>query len=99
LKVAGIEDLSVIPNTCLPEHADVKSILMIYSLECFLFKRMNQASRDKDSSAVKTLGPYAVAISKIIDSVEFNRRDKIQGKFVCYRGFVLPSKVIKKWMK
>ena len=77
----------------------MKTILFMYSLECFLFKRMNRASRDKDSSAIKTLGPYAVAISKIINSVQQKRLDKRVGQFTCFRGMALPQKIIQKWCK
>ena len=70
LKVAGIDNLKTVPNTSDPNHAHVKTILFIYSMECFLFKKLNKASRDKDQSVIKTLGPYAVAMSKIIDSVQ-----------------------------
>ena len=52
-----------------PEHSDVKAIMFMYSLDCFLFGRLNKISRDKDSSAIETLGPFAVALTKIIDSV------------------------------
>jgi hypothetical protein len=52
LKVAGIKNLKSMPNTSDPEHTDVKTILFMYSLECFLFKRMNKASREKDSSSI-----------------------------------------------
>lgn len=67
IQVAGVENLKSVPNTTDPEHFHVKTILFIYSLECFLFKKLNKASRDKDQSVIQTLGPYAVAISKIID--------------------------------
>lgn len=53
-----------------PEHEDVKAIMFMYSLDCFLFGRLNKISRDKDSSAIETLGPFAVALTKIINSVQ-----------------------------
>ena len=62
----GITDLGQIPNTSNPEHPHVKAILYMYSLDSFLFDRLNQSSRDQDSSAVRTLGPFAVALTKII---------------------------------
>ena len=67
--VAGIDNPNAVPNTSDPEHCHVKTILFIYSLDCFLFKKLNKASRDKDSSVIATLGPFAVAISKIIDKI------------------------------
>ena len=41
LKAAGIHDLSEVPNTSDPEHPHVKAILFIYSLDSFLFDRLN----------------------------------------------------------
>ena len=65
------------PNTTDPEHKDVKAIIFMYSLDSFLFGRLNQISRDKDPSAVQTLGPFAVALTKIINKVQRNRNDRI----------------------
>ena len=80
IQIAGIDKLNVVPNTSDPEHVHVKTILFIYSLESFLFKKLNLASRQKDSSVIATLGPFAVAISKIIDQVQKNRVDKMLEK-------------------
>lgn len=66
-------------------------------MESFLFKRLNRASRDKDITAIKTLGPYAVAASCIINGVQSKRLDKIVGKFVCYRGIALTPELVKEW--
>lgn len=41
LKLAGIEDLDCVPELTDPESIDVKVILIMYSLESFLFKRLN----------------------------------------------------------
>ena len=70
IQAAGINDLKVFPNTSDPEHPDVKAILFIYTMESFLFKKLNRASREKDASVIKTLGPFAVVISRVIDSVQ-----------------------------
>lgn len=48
VRAAGVGDLKKVPNTSDPKHAHVKIILLIYSMECFLFKKLNRASRDKD---------------------------------------------------
>ena len=45
LKVQGIKDLSKVPVTNDPNHKDVKAILFLYSLESFLYVRLNQISR------------------------------------------------------
>ena len=63
----GIDDLNKIPNTTDPEHKDVKAIIFMYFLDSFLFGRLNKISRDKDSTAVETLGPFAVALTKVIN--------------------------------
>jgi hypothetical protein len=68
--VSGIEDLSLVPNTSDPEHPHVKAILFIYSMESFLFKRLNEASRSKDPHSLKTLGPYATALTMVINQVK-----------------------------
>jgi hypothetical protein len=67
LKVAGINDLNRVPEVSHPEHSDVKAVMFMYSMESFLYKRINKIQRDKDSSAIHTLGPFAVALTKIIE--------------------------------
>ena len=63
IKTVGIDDLSEVPNTSDPNHPHVKAILYMYSLDSFLFDRLNQSQRDQDSSVVETLGPFAVALT------------------------------------
>lgn len=48
LSLAGITDLNKVPILTDPEHIDVKVILTMYSLESFLFKRLNQSCRDQE---------------------------------------------------
>ena len=90
LETAGIEDLNKVPSLTDPDHKDVKIILVIYSLESFLFKRLNQSCRDQDTSAIKTLGPFAVALTKIINHIQSKRKDSVKGEFTCYSGLALP---------
>lgn len=97
LKAAGIYDFSEIPITSDPEHNHVKAVLFMYSLDSFLFDRLNQSSRDQDFSVIDTLGPFAVALTKIINSVERKRADKYMDPFVCYRGISLPVHKIEEW--
>lgn len=59
-------NLDKVPRTSDPYHKDVKTCLFIYSMESFLYKRINQISRDKDISAIQTLGPFAVILGRII---------------------------------
>jgi hypothetical protein len=37
IKIAGIEKVDSVPQLTDPEHRDVKAILIMYSLESFLF--------------------------------------------------------------
>lgn len=41
-------------------------IMKIYSLETFVYRTVNYASRDRDESKIKNLGPYAYLLSKIL---------------------------------
>ena len=41
LKLAGVKDLQRVPVTDDPNHEDVKTILYIYSMESFLYNRIN----------------------------------------------------------
>ena len=77
----------------------MKAIVFLYSMESFLFVRINQLSRKKEMSAIETLGPYSVGLTMVINSIEAKRTDKIIGKFTCYRGLVLSRDKIKEWAK
>jgi hypothetical protein len=68
LRVAKIDDLHAVPNVSDPDHKDAKTILFIYSMESFLYGRINKASREYDATSIKTLGPYTVALTRIINS-------------------------------
>lgn len=97
VRVGGVTDMDSVPKFDKPEHDDVKLILIMYSFESFLFNRLNQACRDKDGTAISTLGPYAVALTKVINSVQTARSTKINGPIICYRGLSLKSNVIEEW--
>ena len=99
MAAAGIDDLTKVPNTEDPNSQDVKAIMFLYSMETFLYPRLNKISRDKDTSSILTLGPFAVALTKVIDKGQSTRNDKIEGEFICYRGLALPPFLIKKWKK
>ena len=60
------------PNTNDFDGPDVKAAMYMYSMESFLYKRINKVAIDKDYQSVKTLGPFSVLISKIIE--KSNRR-------------------------
>jgi hypothetical protein len=44
-EISGIQDLTRVPQIDDPEHSDVKAIVFVYSMESFLFIRLNQISR------------------------------------------------------
>ena len=46
LKLGGINELDQVPQLKNPDHKDVKAILIMYSLESFLFKRLNESCRE-----------------------------------------------------
>lgn len=66
LKIAGIENLQVLPVYKDPHHVHVKVALFMYSMESFLYPMLNRVSREKDTSAIKTIGPFAALLSRII---------------------------------
>ena len=63
LELSGIKNLDTIPKLTDPESIDVKVILNFYSLESFLFKKLNRSSREQDISVISTIGPFAVALN------------------------------------
>ena len=50
------------------EHPFVKLLIYIYTMETFIFREMNKASRSKDLEKIKFYGPFASALSFIIHS-------------------------------
>ena len=69
LEVAGVSNLDRVPLLKHPKHNDVKAVMIMYSLDSFLFERLNKCSRDKDNSVIATLGPYAVALTTVINGI------------------------------
>ena len=49
-----------------PDHPFVKTLLYIYSMESFIFREMNRASRMKDTSQIKYYGAFASALGFIV---------------------------------
>lgn len=45
-----------------PKHSVTKLLLYIYTIECFIYRTMNNASREADQTKIRTLGPYACAL-------------------------------------
>ena len=46
-----------------PNHKFVKTLVYIYSMQSFVFKEMNKASRCKDIGKIKFYGPLASGLS------------------------------------
>ena len=71
-----------------PNHKITKHILYMYSMECFIYERMNRACREKDKSEIEFFGPFAAALSYIIHKANDRRKDqdKLFGTQKLYRG-------------
>lgn len=72
----------------------------MYSMESFLYKRLNKVAREKLESSVTTLGPFAALISRIIDKrTKSDNRSKIYGELTVFRGLSLPDNIVEKWKR
>ena len=96
-KVAQILDLKEVPVTSDPKHPHVKAALYLYSIESFIYKRINKISREKDISSVLTLGPFAVVLTRIIKQSQQNRVERLRGPLKVYRGMSLPEATLEQW--
>ena len=76
LKFGGVLDDNKLPVTDKPDHNDVILLLTLWTSETFIFSRVNESTRLKQTECIANLGPFAVAISKLIDDVQRNRDDK-----------------------
>lgn len=77
-KIAQIQqnDTPIHPSTLHDPSANITQlILYIFSLETFVYKVVVEATRNKDMSKAKTLGPFARVLSEIILKSACNRLD------------------------
>lgn len=74
-----------------PNHEFVKTIVYIYSLQSFVFKEMNKASREKDISKIELYGPLSSALSFVIHCGNQKKSD-LSGQFIVYRGLKVAFK-------
>ena len=88
LEVAGIKNLDCVPNLRDDCSPDVKVAMYMYSMESFLYKRINKVSIDRFSPSIKNLGPFSVLISRIIEN-SGRSSEYIYGSFTVYRGLSL----------
>jgi hypothetical protein len=58
-----------------PKHPVTKLLLYVYTIECYVYRTLNQASREADKTKVHTLGPYAQALYVIVTYAAKNRDD------------------------
>lgn len=56
-----------------PNHEFVKTLVYIYSMESFVFREMNKASRLKDESKIKFFGAYASALGYLVHCSNSNQ--------------------------
>merc|ERR1719353_2200620 len=75
-----------------PSNDFVKKIVYIYSMETFIFKELNAASRNKDESKLKFYGPLAAALSFIVHCGNSQHTElKAKKEFFVYRGLQLST--------
>ena len=69
-------------------------------MENFCYRVVNHASRFKDTSKIKTLGPYAGALLYVINGAQESRKDIDTSKYSecdLYRGAGMTSDEIKQY--
>ena len=84
----------------------VSLIMKMYSFECFLYRAVNKASRDKDASKIKTLGAFALLLAKTIQRMEptinvgrdWVFQNKVAG-FVTYRGQSMMPELVEEFKR
>ena len=69
-----------------PNNEFVKTLVYIYSMECFNFSEMNKASRNKDVDKIKFYGPLASALSFIVHCGN-KKMSMLPKNLNVYRGF------------
>ena len=67
----------------------VSTILYIYSLETFLPKAVNDASRERNVEKIDSLGPLAKVLMLIVGYANSWRSDAILGEVRCWKGLKL----------
>lgn len=77
-----------------PTNGFTKMIVYIYSMETFIFKEMNMASRRKDESKIKFYGALASALSFIVHCGNQKHTD-LGENFTVYRGLQLSTEELR----
>ena len=82
-----------------PNHTITKHILYIYSMESFIYEKLNQASRHKDKSQIQYYGAFAAALSYVIYSANQNRsNNQLTGVTMLYRGLKLTQEQVDSYL-
>ena len=63
-----------------PDNQITMNILYIYSMESFICKMINDATRNQDETKIQTLGPFAAVLTQILSLAYANTEEaqKIQ---------------------
>ena len=72
-----------------PSHVLVKTIVYIYSMESFVYKEMNWATRTKDTEKISHYGPLASALSYVINCSKDEKPSSPNHQFIVYRGLTI----------
>jgi len=79
-----------------PQGKTIKAIFYLYSLETFLYRRLNWAARSKAAECVDNLGCFAAILSKALAACNKYRAGQeeraMSREFVVYRGLSLADK-------
>lgn len=75
-----------------PNHQFVKTLIYIYSMESFVFREMNKASRKKDVTKIEYYGALAAALGLIVHHGHMDKALNHTNKtLTVYRGLKLPK--------
>lgn len=90
-----IKELGELPNPKVPltskqlsqPSSKIVDILMsIYTMESFIYRDMNKASREQDMTKLKYYGPLAATLGFIIQKGNLNKRQLDNGQLYLFRG-------------
>lgn len=71
------------------DNPSTRALFQIYSLETWLFREINNASRTKNSRKVQSLGPFAALIGVAMDNAQRSRKDSILGQQSLYKPMLV----------
>lgn len=75
-----------------------RAVFKLYSLETFLYWKLNKCAREQLEAGIENMGCFACVISKALDIANRYRQDQIHSmftkKFIVYRGLsLLPNDI------